>query len=85
VGVDNQIRYCKIPNLSSQNAHPQICGLQKFVRFAEFPHMWHISNLQFADPIFFVICGFVFCGIAIADPNFLGELKTSASPQIQSI
>jgi hypothetical protein len=41
-----------------QMANPQICGLQKFVRFAELQHMWQFTDWRLADPIPFSICGF---------------------------
>ncbi len=44
---------------------------KKYEIFAGLPHV-----RQFADPIFFSICGFAICG-----PSFCG-LKTSANPQI---
>jgi hypothetical protein len=46
----------KFRNLVHQTANPQICGLTKFVIFADLPHVWQFANLQFVDPIFFAIC-----------------------------
>ncbi len=43
----------KFRNLVHQTANPQICGLTKFVIFADLPHVWQFANLQFVDPIFF--------------------------------
>jgi hypothetical protein len=42
-------------------ANPEICGLKKFVIFADLPPVWRFGVLRFADPIFFAICR----------PNFL--------------
>jgi hypothetical protein len=36
------------------------------------------------DPLFFVICGFITCLIAICGPKLFCGLKTSASPQIHT-
>ena len=62
----------KFRNLVHQTANPQICGLTKFVIFADLPHMWQFANLQFVDPVFF----------AIRWSTFYCELKTTANPQI---
>ncbi len=45
----------KFRNLVYKTANPQICGLTKFVIFADLPHVWQFANLQFVDPIFFAI------------------------------
>jgi hypothetical protein len=52
--------------------NPQICGLTKFVTFADLPHVWQIKDLQFLDPTFFAIRGFAICG-----PKFFADLKLS--------
>ncbi len=54
--------------------NPQICGLTKLVTFADLPHVRQFAKLQFADPIFFAICGFAVCW-----PKFIAELQL---PQI---
>jgi hypothetical protein len=41
--------------------NPQICGLTKFVTFADLPLVWQFADLRFADPLFFAICGFAIC------------------------
>jgi hypothetical protein len=46
--------------------------------------MWHFAYFQFADPMFFVICGFVIYGFAICGPKFFCCIKTSASPQMHT-
>ncbi len=58
-------------NLVHQTANPHICGFTTFVIFADLPHVWQFANLQFVDPIFFVICW----------STFFCELKTTANPQ----
>jgi hypothetical protein len=55
-----------------QSANPQICILTKFARFADLLQMWQFVDLQFADPIFFVTCGF-------ADTILLAFVKFSKS------
>ncbi len=45
-----------VPNI----ANIQICGLTKFVTFADPPHVCQL-DLQFADPIFLAICGYAIC------------------------
>ncbi len=62
----------KFRNLVHQTAIPQICGLTKFVIFADLPHVWQFANLQFVDPIFVAICWSI----------FFCELETTANPQI---
>ena len=52
-----------------QIANPQICGLTKFVTFADLPQMWQFADLQFAYPIF----------LRFADPNFVVDLKLCKS------
>jgi hypothetical protein len=52
-----------------QIANPQICGLTKFVTFADLPQMWQFADLQFAYPIF----------LRFADPNFFVDLKPCKS------
>ncbi len=49
-----------------QIAIPQICGLTKFVTFADLLQMWQFADLRFAYPIF----------LRFADPNFFCGLKT---------
>jgi hypothetical protein len=39
-----------------RNLVHQICGLTKFVIFADLLHVWQFANLQFVDPILFGIC-----------------------------
>ncbi len=55
-----------------------VCGnksrkaqIRKFVRFTDFPQMWYLVDLRFADTIFFVICAIVICGYAIFRPKLL--------------
>jgi hypothetical protein len=45
--------------------------------------MCHFADLRFADPIFFVIGGFVICEFAICRSMHFCGLKTFASPQIR--
>ncbi len=52
--------------------NPQICGLTKFVTFADLPHVWHIADLQFSDSTFLR-----FVDLRFADPNFFADLKLS--------
>jgi hypothetical protein len=54
---------------SSQIANPQICGLTKFVTFADLLQVWQFADLQIANPIFW----------RFVDPNFFQDLKL---PQI---
>ena len=48
--------------------NPQICGLTKFVTFADLPHVGQFGG--FADPIFFAICRFAICW-----PKFIADLQ----------
>ncbi len=68
----------KFRNLVQQAANTKICGLTKFVIFANLPHVWQFANLLFVDPIFFAICRFVICW-----STFFCELKTTENPQIR--
>jgi hypothetical protein len=43
------------------SGNSQICGLTKFVTFADLPHVWQFADLQIADPIFFAIFKFAIC------------------------
>jgi hypothetical protein len=66
--IDNNIWCLKVPVPYAKVGGPQIsseyrksANLQtNFSRFADLPQMW-----QFADHIFFSICGFAICG-----PNY---------------
>jgi hypothetical protein len=57
---------------SPQIANLQICGLTKFVTFADLLQVWQFVDLRFAKPNIFAICR----------PKFFCRLKTSANPQI---
>ncbi len=52
-----------------QIANPQICGLTKFVTFADLLPMWKFADLRFANPLF----------LQFADPNFFADLKLCKS------
>jgi hypothetical protein len=53
-------------------ANPHICGLKYF---ADLPQMWHLGDLRFAEPIFFVICGGVICGFAIFELTNIRNMR----------
>ncbi len=56
--------------MDQASGNSQICGLTKFVTFANLPHVWQFADLQISDPIFFAIFKF-----AIRWPKFVADLK----------
>jgi hypothetical protein len=50
-------------------------------KFADLNNLWHLADLRFADPIFFVICRFVNCRFPTCGFKFFGRLETSTSLQ----
>ncbi len=41
------------PQISSPNRKSAICGLKKFVRFADLPQMWHVAGFAICRPNLF--------------------------------